>query len=270
MQAGTLAFLEATGNVDLARDGSHVRGERATYDDRSEQIDVTGTAARPATALLGASDQRSEVQAERLLLRLAGGQAIRLEAAAPAGGTSSVSLYRRDKDKPGQLEWYAVTYEGQIVVTNDLLRAGRVRVIRRMREPGASAWGEPAVLRSPNLRVLGRRLLTTVEQEREILSIVAEGSPASPRDEVHFLAGSGDKLLQIWGQRFDFDVVKKEAQLTGLPGRDVTMQRGDGLHSWYTRVTIDMKTNLPSAEGSRILWRPRQARKNESETRKKR
>ena len=260
LQDGAIAFVEATGNVDLAREGSHVRGERATYDDRSEQIEVMGTAARPAVVLLGSSDQRSEVQAERLRLRLVAGQAVGLEASSPPGGTSSVSLYRRDRDKPGQLEWFSVTYEGQVTVTNELLRAGRVRVIRRVREPGASSWGEPAVLRSPGLRVIGRRLLTSVEQEREILTIVAEGSPSSPRDEVHFLSGSGDGQVQIWGQRFDFDVMKKEAQLTGLPGRDVTMQRGDGLHSWYTRVTIDMKTNLPSAEGSRILWRPRDKR----------
>jgi hypothetical protein len=181
-----------------------------------------------------------------------------------------VHLFRNDRAKPGQLEWFAVTYDGRVVITNDLLQAERVRVIRRLRAPGKSQWGDPAVLRSPTLRVLGRNLLATEGRGRDILRIVAEGKQPGGKDEVHFLAGSTGERLQIWGQRFDFDVVKREAQLTGLPDRDVTMQRGDGLHSWYTRVTIDMKTNLPSAEGSRILWRPRQARKNESETRKKR
>lgn len=257
LEDGDVSFLEGTAGVDLKSGGAHVRGDHLTYEDRSEVVVVRGTPTEQAVVFLGATDQRSEVRAARLRLQLAENKPVRLEAYAPTGRTSDVHLFRNDRTKLGQLEWFAVTYDGRIVITNDLLDAQRVRVIRRLREPGKTQWGDPAVLRSPTLRVFGRSLLATEGTARDIVRIVAEGPRNGSKDEVHFLAGSAGKRLQIWGQRFDFDVVKKEAQLTGLPGRDVTMQRGDGLHLWYTRVTIDMKTNLPSAEGSRILWRPR-------------
>ncbi len=255
---GQVNVLEGTGGVDLRTRSGHVRGQRLVYNDSTEIVEVHGTREAQAVTYLGDRDQRSEVHAEELRLTLRDGVPIRLEARAPAGSTSDVRLIREDRKKPGQLESFDVRYNGRVVITDDLLQAERVRVIRRLREPGSTKWGEPAILRSPTLRVLGRRLLATEGGARDILRIVAEGGRGGGRqDEVHFMAGSANDRLQVWGHRFDFDVVKREALLTGLPDRDVTMQRGDGLHSWYTRVTVDMKTNLPSAEGSRILWRPR-------------
>ena len=260
MQRGDVDLMQATGGVDMKSSGGHVRGERLTYRDRDERVEVRGTATHPAVAYLGTNEQRSEVQAERLVLQLAAGAPARLEAHAPQGRTSDVHLYRDDSSKPGQREWFAVTYQGRIVITDDLLEAGRVRVLRRLRAPGAGTWGKAIILRSPTLRVIGRKLLASQDREREIMRIVAEGGVRGPQDDVHFESGAGKSRLQIWGKRFDFDVVKKQAQLTGLPGRDVTMRRGNVPHSSYTRVTIDMKTNLPSAEGSRIVWRPKQDR----------
>jgi hypothetical protein len=257
MQDGDVELMQATGGVDMKSSGGHVRGERLTYRDRDERVEVRGTAARAAVAYLGTSAERSEVQAQRLVLQLADGAPARLEAHAPEAGTSDVHLYRDDSSKPGQREWFAVTYQGRIVITDDLLQAGRVLVLRRLRTPGSATWDKPIILRSPTLRVVGRKLLASEDRDREIRRIVAEGGPQGTQDDVHFESGEGKRRLQIWGKRFDFDVVKKQAQLTGLPGRDVTMRRGNVPHSSYTRVTIDMKTNLPSAEGSSIVWRPR-------------
>jgi len=262
MKKGAVALVEARDNVDLEGHEGHVRGDRVTYDDAAERIEVEGSAAHPAVALLGQTDQRSEVTARRLILQLTRGATTRLEAHAPDGRTSNVQLYRDVANKPGQVEWFTVTYEGRVVITNEALRAGRVLVMRRVRGPNRQTWSAPSILRAPSLRVDGSGLLSTTEHTRKVRRIVAEGRPEGGRmNEAHFQSGAGKGKVQVWGYRFDFDVAKSRAELTGTPQRDVTMLKGDGIRSSYTKVTIDMNTNLPVyLAGSRILWRPRAGR----------
>ncbi len=264
LKDGDVSRVEGTGGVDLKSRDGHVRGDRITYEDATGRVDVHGTRRHPAVALLGATDQRSEVQAERLALQIVDGAPSRLEAHAPTGQTSDVHLYRDVPAKPGHVEWFKVTYEGAVVITHSELTAGRVMVVRRLRKGRAAAWSAPSILRAPTLRVTGQRLLSTQAGERKILRIIAQGRAGTTQrhNEAHFQSGAGRNLVQVWGHRFDFDVVKSRAELTGTPQRDVTMKKGAGLHSSYTNVTIDMETNLPVyISGSRILWRPPQNRK---------
>jgi len=262
MLHGKVREVEARGDVDLEGRAGHVRGDRVSYDDEAGRIEVVGTAAHPAIALLGKTDQRSEVEAERLLMQLTDGAPTQLEAQAPAGRTSEVQLYRDVAKKPGQLEWFSVTYQGRIVITNEAMQAGRVRVTRRVRAAGRTDWGEPSILRAPSLRVMGKDLLSMKAHAHEVRRIVAEGGATPGRmNEAHFQSGSGQDKVQVWSHRFDLDVARSRAELTGTPTRDVTLLKGNGLHSTYTKVTIDMNTNLPVyIAGSRILWRHRQGR----------
>ena len=249
-------FLEADGDVDLSSADDHVEGARLTYDGASRRVEVHA-GARPARVLLGRAKESSEVLAERLVLIMQGGTAQRLEAHAPPGGTSTMELYRRDAKRPGQVEWFSLTYEGTLSMTNELLTSERVRVIRRLREPGQTTFGGPIVLRAPTLRILGDAMLAGEEARRVIREILAEDSGTDGGGEVNFQSGEGATLAQVWGHRFRFDVAAQRAILTGRPGRDVRIAYGDEVVTDHTELRIDLASSIPTySSGSRIRWRP--------------
>jgi hypothetical protein len=254
---GTLGYLEADGAVDLASAEGHVTGARLTYDASRHRAEVHGGDGQPARALLGGRHERSEVTGDVLWVDLAGGRPVRLEAHAPRGGRSDVQLYRQDPRRQGQTEWFAVTYEGALVMTDTSLTSGRVRVVRRLRPAGATSYEDPVVLHAPTLRATGRNLLSDREAARVITTIVAEGRGHGRGSEVDFESGRGADRTRVWAHRFVFDVPAQQAVLTGLPGRDVLIARGKSVLTYHVKLRVDLAHSLPTySEGSRILWHP--------------
>lgn len=254
LSEGKVRRLEATGKVELRSKDGRVSGQRLTYDGLAHRVDVLANPAdpigRPAAAWLGVRDRSTEIKAARLSLTLRDETPARLEAEAPAGKTADIQLYRPDKEHPGRLEWFSLTYTGSIYLTASEMRTGRVKVVRRIREHPTAPWGAPTKLQALTLRVLGRNMLASEDKVRDIQRILAEGP------KTYFRSGRGATLVEVWGHRFDFDVATQRAALTGIPGQDVFFRRA-GLNSVQTKIVIDMKTNLPAyISGSRILWSP--------------
>ena len=253
-------YLEADGNVDLASARNHVEGERLIYDGDRRRVEVRA-GARPARVLLGQTAQRSEVTAQRLVVLLADGRVRRLEAHAPDGGESSMELFRTDAKHGRRLEWYAVTYQGTLAMTDSLLTTDRVLVVRRLREPGSGNWGLPTILRSPTLKITGSSMLATEEDQRVIREIIAEGTGPGRTGEVNFQSGAGENLAQAFGHRLRFDVAAQQAVLTGLPGRDVRIAYGSQAVTDHKELRIDLASSIPTySQGSRMLWRPPEKR----------
>jgi hypothetical protein len=241
---GSVRRVELVGDVDMrGKDrAGRLTGERVTYDATTHEAHVFASTPdwrrRPAVVWMGDSAQRTEVEAVELSVRWANGVATRIEARSPSADPATIQLYRRDPADPQQLEWYKLTYWGLVKMRSERLEAGRVVVVRRLREDGQD-WGAPTALWAPSLSVIGVNMLSADERERDMRRIVAEGPDTSLR------SGSGADLLHVWGHRFDFDVRTKKATLTGLPEQDVVFHHGK-VRQWASQVVLDMKTNIPT------------------------
>lgn len=258
LDAGEPRYLVADGGVDLKSREGHVLGSRLTYDGARRRVEVhAGPHASPARALLGTKAQRSEVQAQRMIVDIQDGRVARLEAHAASGRTSDIHLFRSVAGKPGAVEWFALTYQGNIVMNDARLLTQRVRLIRRLKAPGAAAYGEPVVLRAPRLIVSGRRMLATDEAVREVATIEALEHGAGAGSEVNILYGRGAERTELWGHRFVVFVPRQRARLEGRPGRDLRIRRGGRLTMDQKSIELDLTTNLPTfIPGSRIHWKP--------------
>jgi hypothetical protein len=255
LAAGEARHLEATGGVDLKGREGHVTGDRLTYDAERRRIEVFA-GATPARALLGTKKQRSEVQADRMVVDMLDGRLTRLEAHAPAGRTSDIHLYRDVEGKAGAVEWYALTYQGLIVMTDAQLTTQRVRVIRRVRKAAAAQFGAPAVLRTPRLIATGRQMLANDEAVRHIASLEAIEHGSGPGSEVNFFYGAGTDRTEIWGHRFTIDLPRQRARFDGRPGRDLRIQRAGQVTTDQASVEFDLTTKLPTyISGSRVHWK---------------
>ncbi len=252
---GEARHLEATGGVDLKGREGHVTGDRLTYDAERRRIEVfAGTT--PARALLGLQKQSSEVQAHRMVVDMSDGRITRLEAHAPPGRTSDIHLHRDVKGKPGDVEWYELTYQDRIVMTDAQLVTQRVRVVRRVRKAGSAQFGEPAVLRTPRLVATGRQMLANDEAVRHIASIQAIELGTGPGSEVNFFYGTGKDRTEIWGHRFTIDLPTQRARFDGRPGRDLRIQRAGQVTTDQASVEFDLTTKLPTyISGSRVHWK---------------
>ena len=292
---GEARYIEATQNVEMSSKEGRVTGQRLTYQGLRRHVEVLADAGdwrkRPAVAWLGTGEERMEIRARRLALTLDrdDNRPARLEAEAPSNAPAVIQLYRRS-DSPSPLsgprnpsatdktprkrsgaglEWFTLTYWGTARMDDSAVTIGgaqrgarrlvpqrgnqNVRVVRRMRARGQQAWGAPTALWTPSLRVVGRNMLAADGAVRDVQRIIAEGPETTMR------SGQGADLVKVWGHRFEFDVRKSEATLSGRRGRSVRFQRGDPVQvdSEQELIIIDMNTNLPSyVAGSRILWKP--------------
>ena len=257
LDAGEPRYMVAEGGVDLRSRDGHVTGARLTYDGARRRIEVHADARAPARALLGSSNERSEVQAERMIVDVQGGRVSRLEAHAPAGRTSDIHIYRSQPDKPGTLEWFDLTYQGNIVMTDARLLTQRVRLVRRVRKAGETTFGDPMVLRAPRLMVTGTRMLATQESERDVQTIEALESGTGPGSEVNLVYGKDAERTELWGHRLVVFVPRQRARLEGRPGRDLRIRQGGRLTMDKQEIELDLTTNLPTLlRGSRVHWKP--------------
>ena len=257
LEQGRPRYLVADGGVDLKTKDGHVTGERLTYDDERRRIAVHAGGSRPARALLGTTSQRSEVQAERMIVDVQDGRVSRLEAHAPTGRTSDIHIYRDVPKKPGAVEWFALTYQGNVVMNDARLLTQRVRLIRRVRDAGKTQYGEPVVLRAPRIVVSGTRMLSTDETLRDVATIEALESGTGPGSEVNLVYGTGVERTEMWGHRFVVQVANQRARLEGRQGRDLRIRRGGRFTMDNQAVELDLTTALPTfIPGSRIHWKP--------------
>jgi hypothetical protein len=281
---GEARYIEASQMVEMKSKEGRITGDRISYDGQRRQVEVLATRPdwkiRPAVAWLGVGDERMEIQGVRLALTLDGkkNRPAMLEADSAATSPAVMHLYRRsdgslpgDKDKsPKQtsrdagVEWFTLSYWGSArMVNSEVTIDGKgapergnqtVRIVRRLRPADSRVWGPPSVLWSPTLRVLGSNMLASDGAVREIRQLIAEGYETTMR------SGRDDELMQVWGHRFEFDVLRREATLRGLQGRPVRLL-GNGIDSELNFVIIDMKTNLPTyMDGTRVRWRPAPAK----------
>ncbi len=257
LEAGQPSYLVAEGGVDLRSRDGHVLGDRLTYDGARRRIAVHAGRGQPARALLGTTSDRSEVLAERLIVDVQGGRVSRLEAHAPTGRTSDIHIRRAMPDKPGQREWYALTYQGNIVMTDARLLTQRVRLVRRVRKAGEATYGAPMVLRAPRLMVSGTRMLATDETKRDISTIEALEHGSGPGSEVNLVYGEGAQRTELWGHRLVVYLARQRARLIGREGRDLKIRQGGSLTMQKQEIELDLTTNLPTLlRGSRVHWKP--------------
>ncbi len=250
---GDVAWLEATGGVDLSGEMGRVTGERLRYTGALRRVEVSAGPQREAGAWLGDGEARTEIEATRLGLVWEDGEAKRAEASAAEGKTARIRLFRRDAQRPGRLERYVIQYRGSIVLLPERLNAEHVVVERTVRDGTDGSESPPATLMARTLEVLGRNLLS--REPVEVDRMIASGP------DTFFEAGARDAPVRIWGTRFDFDVPRAQATLTGTPPRGVTVQKASELASDHERVVIDLRDGLPIfLDGSRILWRPQDQR----------
>ncbi len=257
LNGGDVHTLDATGNVDMRGESGHITGDRMHYNAERRHARVFASdpdwRTRPAVAILGDTEQRTEVRGEQLAVYWVDGKITTVEAFGPKNENehATIRMYSRDAKRPGRLEWYSLVYTGSVNMTSELLRAGRVRLMRRIRETPQEPWGPPTALWSPTLRVIGRNMLSTDEKLRDMQRILAEGPGTT------FQSGEGADLIKAWGHLFDYDVATKKATLTGLKGADVTIRKGGTLHVDQSKLKIDMNTNMPTyMQNGRIFWRP--------------
>jgi len=131
------------------------------------------------------------------------------------------------------------------------LDASDVVVERTVRTMPAGTTSAPAILMAKTLEVTGSSFLS--REAVDVQRMVASGP------DTFFQAGDPQAPVRIWGTRFDFDVPRAQAELTGPPPRGVTLQKADEVASDHARVVIDLRDGLPLfLDGSRILWRPQE------------
>ena len=247
---GDVSQLDATGGVDLKGRPGHVTGERMTYDAKTHRIEIMAgndAVRRPATALLGATASRTEIEGARLGLIWKDDRAQSADATAPAGQKSRIRLFRRNPKTPDTLERYELRYEGTIHLRPNELTASRVIVIRSEKDMRTQQSKPPSALYTSRLQLFGANLLS-----REAVSIsrmVAQGKGT------YFRSEQSGKLLQAWGDRFDYDVDAGWATLSGAPQDDVVLKWGDN-ESYFPSLRIDVAKGLPFApDGTYILLR---------------
>ncbi|MCB9826456.1 MAG: hypothetical protein H6805_11600 [Planctomycetes bacterium] len=248
---GEVAWLDATGGVDLSSAMGRVSGARMRYTGALHRVDVLGDSSRRAGAWLGAGEARTEIEAARLGLVWRDGVAERADATADEGQTARIRLFRRDAERPERLERYVIQYRGTIQLLPNRLDASDVVVERTVRTMPEGTTSAPAILMAKTLEVTGSSFLS--REAVDVQRMVASGP------DTFFQAGDPQAPVRIWGTRFDFDVPRAQAELTGPPPRGVTLQKADEVASDHARVVIDLRDGLPLfLDGSRILWRPQE------------
>ena len=236
---GAVHRLDAFGGVDVKGEAGHVTGERITYSATTHRVDVLAgpdVLRRPARALLGRTESRTEIAGARLGLVWRDGQAHAADATAPDGRKARILLFREDPKAPHLLERYELRYQGTVHLLPHHLTATNVIVIRSVRNRHTQALAPPSTLYTPNLRVTGSNLLS-----REAVTIdrmTARGP------KTYFRSTAGGKLLEGWGPRFEYNVVTGVARLIGTPGNEVALKY-DGHTNHSPTLLIDVKKGLP-------------------------
>ncbi len=229
--------FEAFGGVELRTEMGRVLGQRMVFDESAREVRVTGSDQHKAEAWYGTSEARNHVVSEQFVLLLGDHGGERLVARGKADDPVVARLYRKNPETPGRTEHYFVTCWAKITILPERLDAEDVRVIRTITGQGADTQARLR-LYAKRLRVTGRHFLSA--EETDVRRVVASGK------DTYFGSGSGIKDdTRVWGSRFDLDVPRQEATITGTPDEDVVFQHKDEVHSEQSTVTIDLATGLP-------------------------
>jgi hypothetical protein len=252
LEAGLVRNLLADEGFSLTLGEDRVSGQTLRYDARARSASVDAAPGdwrkRPATAHFRAPRAHTEATAMRLQVWFDEKGVTRLEGEAPPEDFGAVEVYVGDGRTSGRVEWIHVDFWGRVVAGNERVDAGRVRALRRLREPDGT-WGPASTLWAPRLYVLGRDLLRS--EGRSVARVVAEGERTTVQ------TGGPGQQVRAWGDVLTVDVATQRASLVGANGRDVTFQKESDPHSLHTRIDLDLASGLPVfLEGSRILWGP--------------